>query len=230
MNKKTIGIIGGMGPMATVDLFHKIVKLTKAENDKEHIHIIIDNYPQIPDRTAAILESKESPVPYILKSAKNLIKSGAELLLIPCNTSHYYYQEIATALSVPVLNMLRLTAEELKNENVGRVGLLATDGTIKTKVFENMFASLGIETVCPDSIGQSAVMNMIYKEIKAGKTVHCEPVIEVMNQLRKRGAQRIVLGCTELPLAFEQAMTDDMVDPARILAVSAIKQAGYEII
>ena len=98
MGKKTIGIIGGMGPLATVELFRQLVVMTKAENDREHIHILIDNFPQVPDRTEAILEGSDRPVALIVEAGRRLIAAGAELLLIPCNTSHYYYEKIADEL------------------------------------------------------------------------------------------------------------------------------------
>lgn len=108
--KKSIGIIGGMGPIATVDLFQKIIRLTKARSDHEHIHIYVDCNPSIPDRTAALLQSGESPVPMIRESAQKLIAMGADILLLPCNTSHAFYNEITEGLTVPLINMVEETA------------------------------------------------------------------------------------------------------------------------
>ncbi len=228
-NQKTIGIIGGMGPLATVELFRKLVTLTRAQTDREHIHILIDNFPQVPDRTASILAGGESPVPYILQAADRLTAGGAELLLLPCNTSHYYFDRIAAQLSVPLLNMLEITAAHLQSAGVQTVGLLATDGTIQTKVFEKALGAVGIRALLPDVQGQARVMDMIYREIKAGKEPNRPSVEQVMDELRARGAERIVLGCTELPLAFDGAMQEDMVDPAHLLALEAIHRAGYEV-
>lgn len=225
--KKTIGIIGGMGPLATADLFRKIVLLTRADTDSEHIHIFVDNYPQIPDRTSAILEGSDRPLAYILESARWLEKAGADFLLIPCSTSHSYYEKIVAGTRLPVLNMLKATASSLQREGVKEIGLLATDGTIKTNVFAKAFASCGIETICPGPYDQKKVMDMIYQEIKAGRAIHLKPIFEVMDRLHARGAERIVLGCTELPIAFEGKFTEDMVDPTRILAIKAIQEAGY---
>lgn len=230
MKKKTIGILGGMGPLATVELFRKLVVLTKAESDREHIHILIDNYPQIPDRTAAILEGSDRPVSFLLEAADRLVQAGADFLLIPCNTSHYYYDAVAAQLPIPVLNMLQITARRLRQEGVNKVGLLATDGTIQTGVYAKAFAEQGIETLCPDPEGQRCVMDMIYGQIKAGKPIHRQPVEEVMDALRASGAQRIILGCTELPLAFSSHMAEDMVDPAHLMALEAIRYAGYKTV
>lgn len=228
-NQKTIGIIGGMGPLATVELFRKLVVLTRAETDREHIHILIDNFPQVPDRTASILAGGESPVPYILQAADRLVQGGAELLLLPCNTSHYYYGEIVSRLPVPLLNMLEITAAYLQKEGVRQVGLLATDGTIKTRVFEKTLSEAGIRTLLPDEYGQKTVMDTIYLQVKAGKAVDRDSLDRVLEKLRSRGAERIVLGCTELPLAFEASLPKDLVDPAHLLALEAIRRAGYEV-
>ena len=230
MDKKTLGIIGGMGPLATVELFRKLVTLTRAQSDREHIHILVDNFPQVPDRTASILDGGESPVPYILEAGGRLVQSGAELLLLPCNTSHYYYGEIASRLPVPLLNMLELTALHLQKEGVHQVGLLATDGTIKTRVFEKALAEVGIRTLLPDEYGQKTVMDVIYLQVKAGKPTDRAALERVLDKLRARGADRIVLGCTELPLAFDGALPEDLVDPAHLLAVEAIRAAGYQTV
>lgn len=228
-DRKRIGIIGGMGPLATVELFRKLVVLTRAQSDREHIHILIDNFPQVPDRTASILAGGESPVPYILLSADRLVQGGAELLLLPCNTSHYYFDSIEAQLSVPILNMLRLTAAHLQKEGVKRVGLLATDGTIKTGVFEKALTEAGISTLLPDETGQKTVMDTIYLQIKAGEPADSAALTRVMDELRARGCERIVLGCTELPLVFADALPPDTVDPAHLLALEAIRRAGYEV-
>ena len=230
MNRKTLGIIGGMGPLATVELFRKLVLLTRAESDREHIHILVDNFPQVPDRTASILGGGESPVPYILQAGERLVQGGAELLLLPCNTSHYYYGEISSRLPVPLLNMLQLTSLHLQKEGVRQVGLLATDGTIKTRVFEKTLAEVGISALLPDEFGQKTVMDVIYSQIKAGKTPDEDSLERVMDKLRARGAERIVLGCTELPLAFGGGMAEDVIDPAHVLALEAIQRAGYRTV
>ena len=230
IKRKKIGIIGGMGPLATVELFRKLVVLTRAQKDAEHIHIMIDNFPQIPDRTASILAGGESPVPYILDSAERLVRGGAEILLLPCNTSHYYFVEIEKNISVPILNMLRLTSAHLRAQGVGRVALLATDGTIQTKVFEKALSGAGIQAILPDAAGQKTVMDVIYQQVKAGKEADLAALTRVMDALRAQGAERILLGCTELPLAYQNgSLPPDAVDPAHLLALAAIQMAGYEV-
>ncbi len=232
MSKKAIGIIGGMGPMATLDLFRKVLDSTDAHSDAEHIRLYMDCHTGIPDRTKAILAGGESPVPYIVESAKKLAAIGAELLLIPCNTSHYFYDEIATASPVPVLHMIRETADALKRKGVACVGLLATDGTVKAGVYQKELEQAGIRTVCPDDEGQREVMRLIYDGVKAGAD-HFDTALltQTLQRMREAGAERIVLGCTELPIAFANyhVSANDTVDPTDILAKAAVIAAGYPV-
>lgn len=232
MSKKAIGIIGGMGPMATLDLFRKVLDSTDAHSDAEHIRLYMDCHTGVPDRTKAILSGGESPVPYIVESAKKLTAIGAELLLIPCNTSHYFYDEIAAASSVPVLHMIRETAAALKREGVACVGLLATDGTVQAGVYQQELEQAGIRTVCPDAEGQREVMRLIYDGVKAGADHFDTALLEQeLQRMREAGAQRIVLGCTELPIAFANyhIVATDTVDPTDILAKAAVAAAGYPV-
>lgn len=167
---KTIGIIGGMGPLATADLYRKIVMSTDAACDQEHIHTLIDSNTNIPDRTAALLCGAESPVEEMVKSARLLEKAGAGLLIMPCNTAHNFHSEVQDAVSIPVLHMIKLTVQALKRQGVSRAGLLATDGTVQTRIYQRCFENSGIELITPDNEGQAAVMDMIYKGVKAGCT------------------------------------------------------------
>lgn len=232
MAKKALGIVGGMGPEATLDLFGKVIRHTDASCDAEHIRVYIDCHTGVPDRTRAILDGGESPVPYIAESVEKLSAMGAELLLIPCNTSHYYYDEIAALSPVPVMHMIRITAEALKAEGVTRVGILATDGTLRSGVYQRELATCGIGSVCPEGEDQAAVMQLIYDGIKANApTFDTTAVKKVLDKLRQNGAERIVLGCTELPVAFARYGIDasDAVDATDILAQAAVVAAGYPL-
>lgn len=230
--KKAIGIIGGMGPEATLDLFGKLIRHTDASCDAEHIRVYIDCHTGIPDRTRAILEGGESPVPYIVESAKKLAAMGAEFLLLPCNTSHYYYDEIAALSPVPVVHMIRTAAEALRDSGVARVGVLATDGTLRSGVYQKELAACGIEAVCPDGEDQAAVMRLIYDGIKANvPTFDTTAVEQTLRHLREAGAERLVLGCTELPVAVARYGIEapDAVDATDILARVAVAAAGYPV-
>lgn len=232
MEKKTIGIIGGMGPLATVDLFEKIVRHTRAASDQEHLRVVIDSNTAIPDRTAALLRGGEGPVPELTATARRLEAMGAQVLIMPCNTAHNYYDQVAASVSVPVLHMVRLTAQALVDRGVKRAGLLATDGTVQTGIYQRSFEGTGVELMTPDEAGQSAVMEMIYRGVKAGNMAFdAAPARRAMEALLERGAEVLILGCTELPLAVKlYGIGLPVVDPTLELALAAIRFAGGETI
>lgn len=227
--KKVIGIIGGMGPMATVDIFRKIVSMTEAENDAQHIHILIDNDTAIPDRTEAILHGGTSPVPYIIASARRLEAMGADLLVMPCNTGHFFHEEISAGCSVPLLSMPEETAAAVKAMGLSCVGLLATDGSVKSYFLDRAFDRFGIKLLRPDDAAQKEVMRLIYDEVKAGLVPHPQRLFPALDAMSTDGAEGFVLGCTELPIAFEGVDGYRFIDPTAILAAAAIKAAGYEV-
>ena len=171
-NKKVVGIIGGMGPGATALLFQKMINYTNANSDSEHIHIIIDNNTEIPDRTSAILKGEDAPVRYICESGKKLESYGADLLLIPCNTSHYFYDYIQEQISIPVVNMITETARKCLENGYKKVGVLATTGTCQTNIYAKELEKFGIEAIYPDEEGQKRVMEIIYDQVKAGKKIN----------------------------------------------------------
>lgn len=228
--KKTLGIIGGMGPAATCDLMEKIISLTAAEKDQDHIHVIADVNTNIPDRTAAILHGGDDPAPEMIRSAKRLEAAGAELLLLPCNTAHYFYDRVAAAVKIPLLHMPRLTAAALREAGVTKAAVLATDGTVRSGVYETALRAEGIEPVYPDAEDEDVLMRLIYDGVKARRSaLTAFPVPDVLARLRTRGAEKFVLGCTELPIAFrELGLREDCVDPTRILAFAAVRAAGAE--
>ena len=229
--KRIIGIIGGMGPLATADLFTKIINLTDAEKDGDHIHILIDNNPKIPDRTSAILFGTESPLPYLVESANRLADAGADFLIIPCITSHCFYDELSQKASIPILNIAEETAKYLIKNSLRKVVLLATDGTRHTDVFGKTFKKFDIDLLYPSDSVQTEVMNIIYKGIKAGTDKWDTTVLNAeLERLTGQGAQAVILGCTELPLAaVKYGIQGKLIDPTTVLAMAAIENAGYKI-
>ena len=225
---KTLGIIGGMGPAATCDLMQKIISLTAADCDQKHIHIISDVNTNIPDRTAAILHGGEDPVPEMTKSALRLKNAGADYLIIPCNTAHYFYDAVAQAAQIPVLHMPRLTAQVLREAGVKRAGVLATDGTVQSGVYGKVLQEVGVEPVYPQPEHQKLIMSLIYDGVKGGKIALSDiPVQDILTEMRSRGAEKFLLACTELPIAFERlGLTRDCLDPTRVLAHAAVEYAG----
>ncbi|MGE7696439.1 aspartate/glutamate racemase family protein [Lysinibacillus sp. NPDC094177] len=232
MKKQTLGIIGGVGPLATMFIGEMIVRRTKAAKDQEHLHTIIDNDTNIPDRTAFILDStKENPVPVIVADAKKLASVGADMIAIPCNTAHTFYDEIVEGSPVPVLHMIRETAKRASDLGAERVGILATTGTLTSRMYQDALEEFGITPVVPDDMMKEKVMSIIYDYVKAGKDVSQEdwqPIEEAMLALN---CDRIVLGCTELSIVNRDLkLSDRYIDSLIVLAERAILACGYEIV
>jgi aspartate racemase len=226
---KTVGILGGMGPLATSDLFNKIVTLTDAKNDNDHIHIILNNYPIIPDRTKYILGDGENPIKYMIEAALKLEVMGANVVIMPCNTAHYFYDEITEYLTIPFINMIEETAKEIKkvNPESKKVCLLSTQGTYKTKIYDNIFKNYDIEISRPGKAVEDVITDIIYS-IKKGdtalKNIDKNLLTSYLNAIE---GESIILGCTELPVAFNiLGITKGCIDPTKILAKSAIHFAG----
>ena len=228
--KKVIGILGDMGPLATADLFRKITEHTAASCDQDHPRVCIDSNTNIADRTAALLHGGADPVPEMLKSAQRLASIGADLLIMPCNTAHNFYDAVAASVSIPVLHMIAITRDALKARGVKCAGLLATDGTVQTGIYQRTFEGSGIELLTPDDADQAAVMDIIYNGVKAGDLAHDAAAFRAAcEHLLARGAEVLILGCTELPPAFDICHLDyPNIDPTLELALAAIRAAGCE--
>ena len=229
--KKTIGIIGGMGPLATCDLFRKIIDVTDAACDQDHIRVCIDNNTEIPDRTAAIIGTGANPVEQMIFSAKGLRDMGADVLIMPCNTAHYFFEDVAEAVNIPLLNMIEETAKVIRSKGISHIGLLATDGTIQSGVYERAFKKEGICTTVPSAEKQKAVMGLIYDGVKAGNYQYdLTAFYAAMEELFSAGVEVLVLGCTELPVAFQMFDIDrPNIDPTQILAVAAVQFVGGKL-
>ena len=233
---KTIGILGGMGPEATIYMFRLIVQLTKIEKDQDHIPIIIFNNPKIPDRTRAIVNGGPSPLPLLVDGAIFLEKAGADFILMPCVTAHYFYKEIVKHITIPFLHLLEESVEYVKQElgQVKRIGLLATDGTVQTGLFQDLFNKNGIEIVLPEKEGQNLIMKALYqkKGVKAGFKEHPRRMIlQVLQQLMRRKVEGVIAGCTEIPLVLSQSdMEIPFINPLKIIAQKSIRKAGYNTI
>ena len=232
---KTIGILGGMGPAATADLMNKIIQRTDASCDQEHIPMIIDSNTRIPDRTAAIKGEGASPVTELIKSAKRLQEAGADFLIIPCNTAHHFIPDIEKEISIPIVDMMKETADLLKAKGVKCAAVLATEGTYLSGRYDRVLGEKGIEALNPSPGEQKVLMSLIYDYIKSGITeverLPRQQIEELVEGLRSRGAEAILLACTELPLAFAimDMYDDNCVDPTLVLAEAAIREAGGKI-
>ena len=198
-----LGIIGGMGPAATAELFCRIIQKTSASSDQEHLHIIVDDDPSTPDRTAFLLGQPGAAdfTDHVVRTALGLEAQGCEVLAVPCNTTHARYDEITSHLtSSALLHMPRATAIRAKDSGARRVAVLATDGTLKVGVYERALATEGLEQVTPSPAGQETVMELIYDFAKAGKEAPRQLIDFVFNDIARTGCDAAILGCTELSI------------------------------
>lgn len=229
---KKIGILGGMGPLATRDLYDWIIQLTPAKSDQDHLPVVINSAPQIPDRTDYILGKGEDPKPQLLQAAKQLEKMGVDLMAIPCNTSHIFLDFLKVNLpNIEFVDMIKETKNyinQLFQSKKPKIGLLATDGTIKTKLYHRYFREYKLVTPSK-TIQMNMVMEAIYghKGIKRGYVKPARFLIrEAIRHLKNRGAKIIILGCTEISAVLRNEKNNGIVyiNPAKILAQTLIKK------
>lgn len=226
---KKLGVIGGLGPMATAYFLQLVIQMSDAETDQEHIEILLHSKPQIPDRTRFILgQSEENPVGPMAEIGRGLVEQGAELIAIPCITAHFFQRQLEKEIRVPIVDAIEETANYLKQERIDKVGILATDGTIESGLFQKVFLRHGINCITPDPEGQRQVMYLIYENIKAGKAVDLFRFERVSGQLFERGAKVVLLACTELSLVKrDYTLQAGFLDVMEILARSAVRSCGH---
>lgn len=232
---QTLGIIGGMGPAATVMMFQELVERTCAARDQEHLDILIYNHASIPDRTEAIASGHAEELIRCLRAdAQMLERCGAGVIAIPCNTSHRFYDDIQSAVSIPVLNMIGETVARLRRDHpsVQKVGILATDGTVNTGLYHKACAEAGIDCITPPPEVQRIVMRIIYEQIKAGESGNLEDFELIDRFLKKEGCEAAILACTELSVFrsrhelsrfYVDAMTA-LIDASILACGAAIKE------
>ncbi len=226
--KKQLGVIGGLGPLATAWFLELVIRMTDARTDQQHLDMILYNIPSIPDRTAYLLDSaKENPLPPMIRIGKALAAQGAECIAIPCVTAHYFLKELTREIPIPIIDAVGGTAAHLKENGVSAAGIMATDGTIATKLLQHALEKEGIQAVLPGVEDQKKVMDLIYQDIKADRPVDMEQFHGVSEDLRRRGAQVIILGCTELSLIKrEQRIGPGFIDALEVLAQQSVLRCG----
>ncbi|CAB1075990.1 Aspartate racemase (EC [Olavius algarvensis Delta 1 endosymbiont] len=238
MSRITIGILGGMGPEATVDCFDKIIKNTPADKDQEHLRVVIDSNPKVPDRTAAIIGDGESPVPVMAAGCCALQRAGADFIIIPCVSAHVFLDEVRRRIELPILSIIDAVAEAIARDypTIEMVGLLGTTGTVRGGLFQQRIAGEGIQTLVPDEAMQIRIMDAIY-DIKSSwptrtrSEITAELVAAAASLIsgKPQGAQGIIAGCTEVPLALKQKdLPLPYFDAVTILARAAILKAGIQ--
>lgn len=217
-----------MGPEATIDLFAKIIQSTKASRDQDHLRIIVDNNPKIPDRQKAILGGGPSPLPFLVKTARNLEAAGADFIVMPCNTAHYWIEEMRKSVRIPIVDMIKETAEEIAKSypSLRTVGILAATGTVQSGLYQRHLNRVGIKSVTPSNEDQMALMQVIYS-VKAGDLLRCSAAaVQVGRRTVDAGAEVVIAGCTEIPLVLTPGdLPVPLVDATQVLAARTIEIA-----
>ena len=229
---KTVGVLGGLGPMATVYFYDMVVEMTEAKRDQDHLDMIIMNRATTPDRTAYILgSSDDSPLDYIVRDAKRLEAAGADFLVLTCNTAHYFYNAIVEGLGIPLINMIEETVVHAKKKGHKKIGILATTGNINTGLYQDMCVKHSMDYYVPSQPVQEMVMNIIYDQVKAGKKADMDQFNKIIGLLKAYGFFCAILGCTELSIIKkdEKLPNDFFVDSSEVLAMTTILKAGRKL-
>jgi aspartate racemase len=227
MKKKVIGVLGGMGPESTAIFYHELIiqcqKQYGAQYDEDYPEIFIYNLP-IPNVVEGLKNPKKT-LPVLVKGAKKMESIGVDFLVMPCNTAHYFFNWIKKDVSIPFLSIIEETAKKVKSKKYKKVGLLATETTIKYKIYEKVFDEYGIEIVVPKE--QDKVTKIILN-ILAGRKLDKDKneLKKIIEKLKNNGAEAIILGCTDLPILLKPEEIDlETFDTVEVLAESTIKYA-----
>lgn len=230
--RKLLGILGGLGPMASAYFYELITEHTAASCDQEHIDIILSSRATTPDRTAYILgQSGENPLPAMIADAQSLERYGATAIVIPCNTAHYFIDAVRDAVKVPMPSIITETVRYIKESGFRKPVILATVGTISTDTYQRELAANGLSWGLPDEAGQAAVMDVIYKQVKSGRIPEPAVLYGILEPLFAEGCDCAILGCTELSLIGKKMKEDRrIVDSLTVLADCAIRLMGHTVI
>ena len=228
--RPVLGILGGLGPAASSYLYQMLIDHTPAVRDQDHIDLVLSSRASTPDRTAFILgESDEDPFTVMEQDGESLVAYGATVLAIPCNTAHYFYDRLAAALPVPVLNMPRLTVAEARAEGCRKLGILATDGTLQAETYQLMCEQAGLPWAVPSPAAQAGVMSVIYDCIKQGHRADMALFHAAADDLKAQGCDRAVLACTELSLVKrDEGLGPFFIDSTEVLCRHALLACGVQ--
>ncbi|MGW0737335.1 aspartate/glutamate racemase family protein [Streptomyces sp. NPDC002851] len=224
----SIGILGGMGPLATVDFYRKVIEATPAGVDQDHLPVVVWADPTVPDRSAALTGRGPDPTPWLVRGAHRLEAMGARAIATPCNTAHAFLDEVRSSVRVPMLDMIAETVSEIRSchPDVASVGLLATTGTVRAGLYQRALEAEGLRVVAPGELTQGEAVTGAIRRVKAGgPDAAAACLIErASEELASRGAGLLVAGCTELPLLLGELSADlPVVDPTAVLARATVR-------
>lgn len=230
-DRKILGVIGGLGPIATAYFMELVINITDVNTDQQHLPMIVYNMPFIPDRTAYILDhSREDPLPQMLRIGHTLQEQGASCIAVPCVTAHYFMGELEKSIAVPIINGVRETVAHLKENGIHKVGIMATDGTVRSGIFHRELEQQGLVPIVPGPAAQADVMHLIFDNVKAGKPADMDRFSAAAEDLRRQGAQAVILGCTELSLIKrDHNIGPGFVDAMEVLARQAVIACGKPV-
>lgn len=231
MSEQKLGVLGGMGPQATQVFYQFVLDRTDAARDQEHLPALILSDTKMPDRTAAILSGDgEELYRRLLADAQMLERCGCTTIAIPCNTSHYFVDRLQGDVGVPIIHMIRETAAALAAQGKRRPAILATVGTIQSRLYQTACAEVGLEAVAPDEATQNLVTSIIYDEIKQGEQGSREKFAQIDRAIRKAGCDCAILACTELSVfATYHPLPPFYLDAMGVLAEQAVARCGYPL-
>lgn len=226
-----LGIIGGLGPLATAYYYELLTRMSDVRYDQEHLEIFIHSCPQIPDRTEYILDHhKDNPIDGLINAAQGLQSQGANILALPCTTAHYFYDELSQAVHIPMIHLINEVCDYLMRKSISCVGIMATTGTIVTELFQKELEKREIRYILPNQSSQKDIMHLIYHNIKCGEPIEMERFEKVSEELFHQGAQTIILGCTELSLIKKEEHLDKRyLDVLELLAAVALFKCHMNI-
>jgi len=225
--ERTIGILGGKGPEATVELLNLIIKNTPATREEDHLRVVVDNNPKVPKPSLGITGHGPCPVAALVATARNVERAGAGFIAIPCNSAHYYLDEIRRSVGIPVLSIIDETAAALQQAGIGRAGLLATTGLVQSELYQKRLAESGLVTLIPDPKQQAELMEKILRFKDAGDMAPLTGIaLRICRELAESGAEGVVYACTEIPLALAgHPPPCPFFDTLAILAKACIREA-----
>ena len=225
-----IGVIGGLGPKATTYFMNLVIDNTVSSSDQDNVDMLVCQYSSIPDRTSYIVgNSSESPVPKMIDCAKLLEKEGCKYIVIPCNTASYFFDEIQNNVKVEIINILKETSNVALSSNCTKIGLMATDGTINSRAYHKFINE--DKLFIPSDEIQKKIMTIIYDKIKKNVMISKEEFYEIIDYFKQNGCDKIILGCTELSVAYKNLELNDemIIDSLTVLARRSVEISGKEL-
>jgi len=228
MGERILGVLGGMGPLASAQFMTRLTLLTPAERDQDHIPAVLWSDPRVPDRNAARLGTGPDPLPALSRGLSVLEAAGAGAIAIPCNTAHGWYDGMRRACRLPILHIVDAAAAELRRTRVwpGRIGVMGTAATLAMRLYQDRLGAMGWECIVPDEAEMAMLVSPAIAAVKANRVAAAfAPLAEAVRLLAARGARAVVLGCTEIPLGIQAGPQDDLPVPC-IDTIDALARAA----